>query len=89
MYECIPEIIGGAREKETGRNIAEHPNVAEAAVIVPESGTKPEADEILKFCKKRLAKFQMPKRLEFVSYLPKTPLGNVLKKELRKQYFGW
>lgn len=36
----------------------------------------------------RVGKFQVPKRIEFAPFLPRTLLGKVQKKELRKQYFG-
>jgi len=83
--------------------LVQHPKVAEAAVIgmphetygeevmaiiVPREGEKPAADEIIEYCKGRLGKFQVPKRIEFAMFLPKTPLGKVLKKDLRKQYFS-
>lgn len=82
--------------------LIEHPKVAEAAVIgmphevygeevmaviVPQAGEKPTVEEIEEYCKKHLGKFQQPKRIEFALFLPKTPLGKIQKKELRKQYF--
>jgi long-chain acyl-CoA synthetase len=82
--------------------LIEHPKVAEAAVIgmpheiygeevmaiiVPAPDTEPTADEIIEYSKKHLGKFQTPKRVELALFLPKTPLGKIQKKELRKQYF--
>jgi fatty-acyl-CoA synthase len=44
------------------------------------------ADELLKFCSGRLAKYKIPKRVEFVEALPYSPYGKVIKAELKKQW---
>ena len=44
------------------------------------------ADELLKFCSGRLAKYKIPKRVEFVDALPYSPYGKVIKAELKKQW---
>lgn len=44
------------------------------------------ADELLQFCAGRLAKYKLPKRVEFVEALPYSPYGKVIKAELRKQW---
>jgi fatty-acyl-CoA synthase len=44
------------------------------------------ADELLKFCLGRLAKYKIPKRVEFVDALPYSPYGKVIKAELKKQW---
>lgn len=36
----------------------------------------------------RMGGFQVPARIEFVDSLPKNPIGKMLKRELRKQYFS-
>ena len=43
-------------------------------------------DELLKFCAGRLAKYKIPKRVEFVDALPYSPYGKVIKAELKKQW---
>jgi acyl-CoA synthetase (AMP-forming)/AMP-acid ligase II len=43
------------------------------------------ADEIMAFCEGRLARFKCPKQVRFVTSLPKSPIGKVLRKELRTQ----
>jgi long-chain acyl-CoA synthetase len=57
------------------------------AVIVPAAGNKPVAEEITEYCKNYLGKFQIPKRIEFVPTLPRNPIGKLLKRKLREQYF--
>jgi long-chain acyl-CoA synthetase len=40
-------------------------------------------EEIVTFCKERLAAYKVPKRLEFRSSLPKSIIGKILRRELR------
>jgi fatty-acyl-CoA synthase len=42
------------------------------------------AGELLQFCQGRLAKYKIPKRIEFVEALPYSPYGKVMKAELRR-----
>lgn len=77
-----------------------HPDILECAVVaLPDEkwGEIPKAfvtlkqdkkvseDELVDFCKERLAKFKVPKRIEFIPALPKTGSGKILKVELRKR----
>ena len=77
-----------------------HPKVAEAAVVgmkdplmgedvlafvVLRSGERASEEEIGAFCEGRLARFKCPKRIRFVESLPKSPIGKILRKELRTQ----
>ena len=76
----------------------QHPAVLEAAVIGiadEYSGQKVKAfvvfkkdvgcskDEILSYCRDKLAKHEMPKEVEVRDALPKSPVGKILKKELK------
>jgi fatty-acyl-CoA synthase len=78
--------------------IYEHPAVAEAAVvgvpdpkwgevgkavIVLKPGTVLTEAELLEFLKGRLARFKVPKLVEFRSALPKSAAGKILKRELK------
>ncbi|TYQ09712.1 UNVERIFIED_ORG: acyl-CoA synthetase (AMP-forming)/AMP-acid ligase II [Gordonia westfalica J30] len=83
---------------EVERVLYEHPSVSEAAVIgVPHErwGEVPKAfivvrpgavfdfAEIQEFCRRRLAKYKVPREIEVIEYLPRTPSGKVLKRDLR------
>ena len=76
-----------------------HPKVAEAAVVgmpdplmgeealafvVLKPGHEATAEELMAFCQAKLAKFKCPKQVRFVDALPKSPVGKILRKELRK-----
>lgn len=84
---------------EVERIIYEHPEVLEAAVVgVPDEkwGEVPKAfvtlkregavtaDEIVRFCRDRMAHFKCPKHVEF-RVLPKTATGKIRKNELREK----
>ena len=43
------------------------------------------AGEVITFCQTRLAKYKCPKEVRFVEALPKSPVGKILRKELRSQ----
>ncbi len=55
------------------------------AFIVLKKGCegKVTAEEISRFCKERIASYKTPKLVEFRNGLPKTPVGKVLRRELR------
>ena len=76
-----------------------HPKVSEAAVIgmkdevygedikaflVLKPGQEATAEEIIEHCQKKLTSFLVPKKVVFLKTLPKSLVGKVLKKELRK-----
>ncbi len=42
--------------------------------------------EVIDFCKERLAKYKVPKSVVFIAALPRNAAGKVLKTDLRKQY---
>ena len=78
-----------------------HPKIEEAAVIGildPEWGQEPRAlvvlkkgeaataEEIMEYCRSRLASFKRPRSVIFVDSLPRNAMGKVLKKELRENF---
>ncbi len=77
-----------------------HPSVLEAAVIGrPDErlgeevvayvslrpGTSAEPDEVIAFCKERMAAYKYPRQVVVIDELPKGPSGKVLKTELRSR----
>ena len=56
------------------------------AVVVLKEGASVTSEELIDFCKRRIAKYKAPKSLEFTDFLPKTSSGKILKRELRGKY---
>lgn len=88
---------------EVEKMLLAHTGVYEAAVIpVPDGkwGEVPKAlvvlkpdcnvteQELLEFCRSHLAHFKCPRSVELVPALPRTATGKVLKRELRKKFWG-
>jgi acyl-CoA synthetase (AMP-forming)/AMP-acid ligase II len=44
------------------------------------------AEEVIEFCKGKLAPFKAVRVVEFVTELPRNPSGKILKRELRDQF---
>ena len=79
----------------------EHPSVTDSALIgLPDEkwgevgllvvACKPDQqvsrEELLQFCHGKLARYKIPKRIEFVESLPYSPYGKVIKADLRKLF---
>jgi long-chain acyl-CoA synthetase len=92
-FQVWPREVEGA--------IVENPKVQEVSVagipdpyrgervkawIVLKPGQTAEAEEIRVWCKDRLAPFKVPTHIEFKDALPKTTLGEILRRELVKQH---
>ena len=83
--------------------LSSHPSVQESAVIgVPDEkwgeavkavvqlkpGSDCSADELIALVKKELGSVKAPKSIDFMDTLPRSPVGKVLKTELRKDYWA-
>ena len=86
--------------REVEEVLYEHPKILEAAVIGVPHEYKGEAvkayvvlkegevlteEEVIAFCKERLAHYKVPKEVEFVNDLPKSMIGKVLRRELKEK----
>lgn len=60
---------------------------AALAVVVPTDNTVC-GDDILTHCMGKLARFKLPKAVEFVDQIPRNPTGKVLKQQLRERFPG-
>lgn len=58
------------------------------AIIVPEVGTSPVADDLVTWANAQLGKQQRIAGVEFTDALPRNPNGKILKRELRQQFEG-
>jgi len=69
-----------------------HPDWGEAvkAIVVLNPGYEPSKEleeDIIKFAKKKLPAYAVPKSIDFVNELPVTPYGKIDKKKLREPYW--
>ncbi|MEU9686723.1 long-chain-fatty-acid--CoA ligase [Amycolatopsis japonica] len=87
---------------EVERVIAEHPAVGEVAVIgipddrwgeqvkavvAPAPGERVDVDELVEYCRDRLAHYKCPRTVELVEALPRNATGKILKRTLRRPYW--
>lgn len=56
------------------------------AVVVLKSGEEMSEEELIEFCKVNLASYKKPRSVDFISTLPKTESGKILKQILRQSY---
>jgi len=82
---------------ELERVIAEHPDVSMVAVgginddlkgelakayVVRRKGAELSAEELVEFCRSRLAAYKIPRAVQFVDDLPKTSSGKIMRRKL-------
>jgi long-chain acyl-CoA synthetase len=88
--------------REIEEVLVQHPAVGEAAVVgvphekwgeevkavvVLKEGVEAREEEILEFCKTRLAGYKRPRSVDFVDDFPKTATGKILKRVLKQKYW--
>jgi acyl-CoA synthetase (AMP-forming)/AMP-acid ligase II len=87
---------------EVENAIAAHPAVLDVAVIgvpddkfgeallafvVTRDGQALVLEEMIEFCREKIAGYKIPRQLRLVQELPRNPSGKILKKELRKPFW--
>ncbi len=87
---------------EVEQLLIKHPDVAEVAVIgVPHekwgesvhavvalnAGSTAGSEEIIDWCREKIAGFKRPRSVSIISELPKSPTGKILKQKLRDSYW--
>lgn len=86
--------------KEIEEVLFDHPKILEAcaigipdeyrgetvkAFVVPKPDANLKPEEVLQYCKERLAPYKVPKQIEFMETLPKSAVGKILRRELRER----
>ncbi len=57
------------------------------AIIEPEAGAAPTASSVRDALKGRLARYKIPKQIEFSAELPREDSGKIFKRKLRDRYW--
>jgi fatty-acyl-CoA synthase len=87
--------------REVEEVVYQHPAVAEvavfgiphprwieavAAVVVPRDGEVIDPEDVVRFCRERLAGYKTPRYVAVAEGLPKNASGKILKRELRTTF---
>lgn len=85
--------------REIDEILFEHPKILEACTIgvsdpyrgetvksyvVVKPGESLTAEEVIRFCREKLAPYKVPKMVEFIEALPKSAVGKILKREVKE-----
>lgn len=65
----------------------DHWGEAVKAVVVLREGQQATADEVMDFCRSRLADFKRPRSVDFIGQLPKNSNGKLSRKDVREPYW--
>jgi acyl-coenzyme A synthetase/AMP-(fatty) acid ligase len=83
---------------EVEQVMTRHPDILEVAVVgvadtrlgevakayvIPAHGKAPSEQQLIEWCRERLANFKVPRSITFVEALPRNASGKVLRRELR------
>jgi O-succinylbenzoic acid--CoA ligase len=69
--------VVGVPDAEWGRRVT--------GVVVMRTGVTATADELIAFCRRRLAAYKVPRAIEFQTALPRNAAGKLLRRELRTE----
>ncbi|MBI5250625.1 MAG: long-chain fatty acid--CoA ligase [Desulfomonile tiedjei] len=99
--EMIITVDGKIYPRDVDEVLFTHPKIMEAcaigvpdraqgqivkAYVVTKKGETPTAGEIIEHCKRHLPANKVPKQIEFLKELPRSPVGKILRKELRRMH---
>ncbi|MBW2295784.1 MAG: hypothetical protein JRG94_26355 [Deltaproteobacteria bacterium] len=57
------------------------------AAVTLRSGQAVTPEELIAFCREQLARFKVPKAIDILDELPKSPVGKILRRVLREPFW--
>jgi fatty-acyl-CoA synthase len=80
-HAAVAEVaVIGVKDREYGQRLK--------AFVVPRKGANPDAAEIQAYVKSNLARFKVPREIEFMDELPRNSTGKILKRQLLETEAG-
>jgi len=79
MDEVLDCSVIGVPDEKWGESVK--------AVIQLKPGRTLQESAVIDYCKPKLGSFKVPRSVEFRSELPRSPVGKILKREIRKKYW--
>ncbi len=80
-HEAVEECgVAGTPHEEYGEAVTAFIRLKEGRTVTEE--------ELIRFCKEKMASYKAPKKVIFMEELPKTPQGKILKRELKTYRHG-
>ena len=76
MGDCA---VFGIPDEEFGESLI--------AIVEPESGATPTVDSVRAGLEGRLARYKIPRRIEFSAELPREDSGKIFKRKLRERFW--
>ncbi len=78
-YEGVEEVaVIGIPHRKLGEDLL--------AVLTISAGAKIDAEAVRQFCADKLADFKIPRQFEIIDQMPRSPMGKVLKTDLRARF---
>ena len=74
MPSVVEAGVAGVPDKYRGETVC--------AFVVPKEGTNLTEEDVVNFCRERLAAYKVPRRVIFMDELPKTTVGKILRRKL-------
>ncbi|MGG7102441.1 class I adenylate-forming enzyme family protein [Rhodococcus sp. 24CO] len=81
VLNAHPDVVMAAVVGVPHEELGEQP----VAAIQPREGSTVTAEDLLSYCDGRLAKYKWPRQFHFINEMPISPMGKLLKRELRKE----
>ncbi len=80
-HPMVDEVcVIGAQDDDLGEAVR--------AVVVPKKGTHPTPEEIIEWCRGKMAGYKKPRSVVFVERLPLSPVGKILRARIKELYGG-